>query len=161
VSYTYSHSYRKVETVNNNEWYRAPSDRPHNVNIVLSYDITKRINLSGSWTYSTGTPVTYPEARMVIPGGVFSVNDTHLPVYGKRNTYRLPDYHRLDVAATFELRKRGRYSHDLNISLYNAYARHNPWYITFQQEEGQPNNRYSEAIYLFSVVPSITYNFKF
>jgi len=161
VSYTYSRSHRKVETVNNNEWYSAPSDRPHNVNIVLSYDITKRINLSGSWTYSSGIPVTYPEARFVIPGGIFSVNDTHLPVYGKRNTYRLPDYHRLDIAATFELKKHGRYSHDLNVSLYNAYGRHNPWYITFSQEEGQPNNWYAEAIYLFSVVPSVTYNFKF
>ncbi len=161
VSYTYSRSYRKVETVNDNDWYRAPSDRPHNLNIVLSYDITKRINLSANWTYSTGSPVTYPEGRFVIPAGEFAVNDTYVPVYGKRNTYRMPDYHRLDLAATFELKKHGRYQHDLNISLYNAYGRHNPWYITFLEEENDPGNMYAESIYLFSIVPSITYNFKF
>jgi hypothetical protein len=160
VSYTYSRSFRKVETVNYNEWYRSPADRPHSLNVVLSYDATKRINLSASWTYSTGTPVTYPEGRFAVPAGAFGTNTTYLPLYGRRNTYRMPDYHRLDLAATFELRKRGRYSHDLNVSLYNAYARHNPWYIGFRQEENQPENLYAEAMYLFSVVPSVTYNFK-
>lgn len=161
VSYTYAHSYRKVQTVNDNEWYRAPSDRPHNLNVVLSYDVTKRINLSANWTYATGSPVTYPEGMFEIPAGEFAEHNSYVPIYGKRNTYRMPDYHRLDLAATFTLKKHGRYEHDLNLSLYNAYGRHNPWYITFREEETQPGMMYAESVYLFSVVPSITYNFKF
>ncbi|MDR1225368.1 MAG: TonB-dependent receptor [Prevotellaceae bacterium] len=161
VSYTYSRSHRKVQTVNNNDWYRATFDKPHNLNIVLSYDITKRINLSANWTYSTGTPVTYPENQFVIPDGMFGSRPTYVPTYGSRNTYRMPDYHRLDLAATFELKKHGRYSHELNVSIYNAYGRHNSWFVTFREEENQPGNNYAESVYLFSIVPSITYNFKF
>jgi hypothetical protein len=165
VSYTLSRSFREVETVNDNEWYRAPFDKPHNLNIVLSYDIAKRINVSANWTYSTGTPVTFPENRFYVPGNGFGNEGQYVPIYGKRNTYRLPDYHRLDLSANFILNKNGnknRYYHELNISLYNAYARKNPWYVTFTEEEPTGSgNMYAEMVYLFSIVPSITYNFSF
>lgn len=154
VSYTYSRSFRKVSTVNNDEWYQAPFDRPHNLNIVASYDITKRINLSANWTFSSGSPTTFPEGRYVADGA-------SIPIYGKRNTYRLDDYHRLDVAVNFELKKHGRYSHELNVSLYNAYARHNTWFIQFTEEPANSGVMYADKLYLFSVVPSVTYNFKF
>ncbi|MDR0712221.1 MAG: TonB-dependent receptor [Prevotellaceae bacterium] len=154
VSYTYSRSFRRVPTVNNDEWYQAPFDRPHNLNIVASYDVTRRINLSANWTFSSGSPVTFPEGRYVMDG-------TSIPIYGKRNTYRLDDYHRLDVAVNFELRRHGRYSHELNLSLYNAYARHNTWFIQFTEEPLNSGIMYADKLYLFSVVPSVTYNFKF
>lgn len=154
VSYTYSRSFRKVPTVNSDEWYQAPFDRPHNLNIVASYDITRRINLSANWTFSSGSPTTFPEGRYVAEG-------TTIPIYGKRNTYRLDDYHRLDVAANVELKKHGRYSHELNLSLYNAYARHNTWFIQFTEDPAGSGIMYADKLYLFSVVPSVTYNFKF
>ena len=154
LSYTYSRSFRRVQTVNNDEWYQAPFDRPHNLNIVASYDITRRINLSANWTFSSGSPTTFPEGRYAAEGA-------SIPIYGKRNTYRLDDYHRLDVAANVELKKHGRYSHELNVSLYNAYARHNTWFIQFTEEPAGSGAMYADKLYLFSVVPSVTYNFKF
>jgi hypothetical protein len=154
VSYTYSRSFRKVPTVNNDEWYQAPFDRPHNLNIVASYDITRRINLSANWTFSSGSPVTFPEGR-------YTVDGTSIPIYGKRNTYRLDDYHRLDLAVNFELQKHGRYSHEINVSVYNAYARHNTWFIQFTEEPANSGIMNADKLYLFSAVPSITYNFKF
>jgi hypothetical protein len=154
ISYTYSRSFRKIRTVNNDEWYQAPFDRPHNVNIVASYDIAKRLNLSANWTFSSGTPVTFPEGRYVADG-------SSIPIYGKRNTYRLDDYHRLDVALNIELKKRRRYSHEINLSLYNAYARHNTWFIQFTEDPENSGIMYADKLYLFSVVPSVTYNFKF
>jgi hypothetical protein len=154
VSYTYSRSFRQVNTVNNNEWYQASYDRPHNLNIVASYDLFKRVSLSANWTYSTGMPTTFPEGRMVIDG-------VSIPVYGKRNTYRFEDYHRLDVALNIVLNRHGFYSHELNISAYNAYARHNTWYIQFTEEPEGSGIMNADKLYLFSIVPSVTYNFKF
>ncbi|MGL4364226.1 MAG: TonB-dependent receptor [Bacteroidales bacterium] len=154
ISYTYARSFRKVDDINQNKWYQTTFDRPHNLNIVANYDLTKRINLAASWTYATGTPTTFPEGR-------FEVDGTYLPIYADRNTYRLDDYHRLDLAATFILKKRRNYQHDLNLSLYNAYARHNTWYLQFQEEPIGSSNMFANKIYLFSIVPSITYNFKF
>ncbi|MGL5912923.1 MAG: TonB-dependent receptor [Bacteroidales bacterium] len=154
VSYTYSRSFRKVDEVNNNKWYQTTFDRPHSVNIVANYDITKRINVAASWTYATGMPTTFPEGR-------FEVDGSYIPIYGGRNTYRLDDYHRLDLAATFVLKKRKGYEHDINLSVYNAYGRHNTWYMQFVEEPRNSGNMFAERVYLFSVIPSITYNFKF
>jgi hypothetical protein len=153
VSYTYAHSLRRVETVNNDEWYQAPSDRPHNLNIVASYDITKTLNISANWTYATGMPTTFPIGR-------YDAGGTIVPIYGKRNTDRFEDYHRLDVALTVQLRKHKRYSHELNISAYNAYNRHNTWYIQFAEDPDNKGATKATKVYLFGVVPSITYNFK-
>jgi len=153
VSYTYSRSFRKIDEVNDNEWFRSPFDKPHNISIVANYDITKKWSVAASWVYATGQPVTYPVGRYLI-------GDRYVPIPSKRNAYRFPDYHRLDVSATWKISKPNkRFQNELNLSIYNAYARKNPWTIYFRQEEDNPNKSYAEMIYLFSVVPSLTWNF--
>jgi len=155
VSYTYSRSYRTIDEINNREKYRSPFDRPNNISIVLNYEITPRLMTSATWVYSSGIPVTYPTGR-------FEVEGVYVPIYSKRNEYRYPDYHRLDLAVTWKLTKQGsKFSNELNFSLYNAYGRKNPWTIYFQQEEDNPDKTYAEMLYLFSFVPSITWNFSF
>jgi len=47
----------------------------------------------------------------------------------------------------------------LNISVYNLYGRKNPWAINFRMKP--TGEQYLEMTYLFSVVPSITWNFSF
>ena len=155
VSYTYARSFRKIDEVNNGEWYRSPNDRPHNISIVLNYEITPKLMVGASWVYATGMPVTYPTGR-------FEVEGTYVPIYSKRNEYRYPDYHRLDLSLTWKLSDpKKRFQHELNFSLYNAYGRKNPWTVYFLQEEEQPDITYGEMLYLFSFVPSITWNFSF
>jgi hypothetical protein len=89
------------------------------------------------------------------------IGNVILPIYSDRNTERYPDYHRLDLSYTHKLRKHGRYEQELNFSLYNAYGRHNTWAIRFQQDNDDPKKTQAQNVYLFSIVPSITYNFKF
>lgn len=156
VSYTLSTSKRKVAQINNGNVYSAPYDKPHNISVVLNYEISNRIIISANWVYATGIPVTYPTGRAVIGNKI-------VPIYSDRNAYRLPDYHRLDIAATLKAKpKEGRRWHgEWNFSVYNAYARRNAWTINFVQDDKNPNNTYAEKTYLFSIIPSITYNFTF
>jgi hypothetical protein len=155
VSYTLSRSLRKIDTVNNDDWYRSPYDRPHNISAVLNYELSPKWSVSANWVYATGIPVTYPVGR-------FEVENVYIPIYSKRNEYRYPDYHRMDIAAVWKISKpEKRFQHELNFSLYNAYGRKNPWAIYFNQEEDNPNVSYAEMLYLFSFVPSITWNFSF
>jgi hypothetical protein len=123
---------------------------------VASYDLLPRITLSGNWVYATGAPVTFPTGRMV-------VGNTVIPVYSERNSYRMPDYHRLDISFTWKSKEKPgrRWSSDLNLSFYNAYARKNPWSISFIEDPDNPGETYAEMTYLFSIVPAITYNFRF
>ncbi|MFW5710211.1 MAG: hypothetical protein ACOCXW_01940, partial [Bacteroidota bacterium] len=106
--------------------------------------------------YSTGSPVTFPVQRAHIGGLI-------MPVYSKRNAYRLPDYHRLDLSFTIGPKKKeGKlWQGEWNFSVYNAYGRKNTWAINFEQDYQDPDITYAEKTYLFSVVPAITYNFKF
>ena len=155
VNYTLSRSERTIPEVNKGKTYLSPYDKTHNVNVVANYEFSKKVSVSAIWVYATGNPTTYPSGR-------FQIENEYFPIYSGRNEYRRPDYHRLDLSFTYipkpDTKKRWR--GEWNVSLYNAYGKKNPWTITYEQNEdsGLP---YAEMMYLFGVVPSITYNFKF
>ncbi len=156
VSYTLSKARREMKDINNGNPYDAPYDKPHDISIVLNYNFSKRLVGGLNWVYSSGLPVTFPTGRTVWGNKI-------VPIYSDRNDYRMPDYHRLDVSLTLKPKdkpKRKFYG-EWNLSVYNAYARKNAWTINFQQDPNDPYTTYAEMTYLFSIIPSISYNFKF
>ncbi len=156
ASYTISKTLRKIDGINFNDPYPAPYDRPHDISIVANYQLNKKISLGFTWVYSTGQPVTFPVGR-------FEYNNTIVPVYSERNSYRMADYHRLDLSFTYIINNNPekKWHSEFNISLYNAYSRKNPYLISFQSSEDNLNITYAEMTYLFGIVPAFTYNFKF
>ena len=155
ISYTYSRAYRTIEEVNFGKEYRSPYDRPHNFVIVANYDITPRLSVAANWIYNTGQPVTYPYGQYSMGGTTFAIYN------GSRNESRYPAYHRMDVSLTWQLpdRRWKLWDSELNVSVYNVYAHHNTWAVTFSQD-GNGGVK-TEKMYLFSAVPSISYQFKF
>ncbi|MBL7139169.1 MAG: TonB-dependent receptor [Bacteroidales bacterium] len=156
VSYTLSKSMRKIPEINNGNPYPAPYDKPHNIAIVANYQIHPRWSVSANWVYATGNPVTFPIGRAEIGGKV-------IPIYSDRNAYRYQDYHRLNLSLTFysKVKEGKRFKWDINASAYNVYNRHNTWSVNFVQDNENPTITYAEKIYLFGIVPSITFNFHF
>jgi hypothetical protein len=156
ISYTLSKTLRTFAEINDGNSYPAPYDRPHDLAFVLSYDITQRIGLAVNWIYSTGLPFTLPSGR-------YEVMNNILPLYTGRNEYRLPDYHRLDLSITLRGKDKPgkRWRGEWNLSFYNAYARKNVWTLNFVPDEAEPDVTHAEMTYLFTIVPAITYNFKF
>lgn len=167
AGYTYSRAKRKFAGINNGQSYNAFCDRPHQVNLMLSYDITLRWNIGTTWMYSTGAPFSSPIS-------FYHYNGEEVPIYGQKNNDRLPDYHRLDVSATFKLNKNEekRYRHSISFSMFNAYGRKNALFINYNKEQTETNEfkipadlsnatRTTSQFYLFRFMPSFTYNFKF
>ncbi|MEO1516088.1 MAG: TonB-dependent receptor [Bacteroidota bacterium] len=156
IGYTLSRTEKKIDQINQNQWYAAKFDKTHDVSVVLSYDWRPRINFSANWVYSTGGAVTFPTGRYEVLG-------TIVPVYSERNGERLPSYHRLDIAATIKGRKKwfGAIENEWLISVYNVYNRKNPYSINFRQEADNPSVTYAEKTYLFGALPSVTLNLKF
>ena len=156
ISYTYSRAEHTIQGINNNETYLAPYDRPNTVYVVANYELSNRISFGANFVYATGLPVTYPIARM-------EFGDAILPVYSKRNEYRMPDYHRLDVSLTWKpkAKKQHAWSGEWNFSVYNVYGHKNAWAINFVNDPDTAFKTKAEMTYLFTFVPSITYNFKF
>jgi len=154
VGYTWSRTERLIDGINNNNWYPARQDITHDVSVVAIYDVSKKWSLSASWVYNTGNAVTFPS-------GKYELNGVTQYYYTERNGYRMPDYHRLDVSATRYLRKTKRFESSLNFSVYNAYGHKNPFSIDFEQDADDPSKTNAVMTYLFTYVPSITYNFRF
>ena len=156
ISYTYSRAERTIQGINNNETYLAPYDRPSTIYIVGNYELNERISFGANFIYATGQPITYPIARM-------EVGNVILPVYSKRNEYRMPDYHRLDVSLTWKpkAKKKRAWTGEWNFSVYNVYGHKNAWAINFVDDQDTAYKTKAEMTYLFTFVPSITYNFKF
>ena len=159
VSYSYTVSERKVEGISNSEWFLSNYSKPHELNVVSSFKINKRWTLSSNFSYSTGLPYSFPTNRYALLG--YTINHD---VYNKRNTSNLKDNHRLDLSATLDskVKPNKRYSWSLIFGLYNVYARKNPFSVYFQQKQDNPEEIEVVQISLIgSIVPSITYNFKF
>lgn len=155
ASYTLSKALRRIEEINNYEWYNANYDKPHSFNIMLSYQLWPRVNIGAAWIYTTGAPTTLPTSKWEYYGVI-------MPGYSERNGYRLPDYHRLDVSTTIRLSKERRKTlHELNISVFNAYNRKNPFTIYFEPESPGSSNMQAYQLSMFGIVPSITWNFRF
>ncbi|MCF8368558.1 MAG: TonB-dependent receptor [Bacteroidales bacterium] len=166
VSYTYSRIFKRINGINDGREYPAYYDRPNDLSFFFSYHLTKKLNFSANWTYYTGSAITTPIS-------FYEYNDYVVPIYGDKNNDRLPDYHRLDIALSWQLNKPERkFQHNLTLAIYNFYNKHNPVSINFnkiEKEDGGfviPENLYgtSEILttnkYLMGIMPSITYKFK-
>ncbi len=154
ISYTLAKSERKINGINAGNWYNARQDRTHDIAIVGVYDISKKVSLSAAWVYYTGDAITAPV-------GKYKLDDQSFYYYGKRNANRMPDYHRLDIGATVQLRKKKTFSSELALSLYNAYGRKNAYAITFRESAADPTKTEMVKTSLFQFLPSISYCFKF
>lgn len=154
IGYTLSKSEKKIDEVNNNEWYDATQDRTHDISVVGIYQLNHKWSFSAAFVYYTGNAITYPSGKYMIDG-------LEIPYYTERNGYRAPDYHRLDLGATLVLRNRKNYYSDLSFGLYNAYGRENPYSIDFRADKNDPSKATAYQYSLFRFVPSVTWNFKF
>ncbi len=156
ISYTLSRTLRTIDEINDGKEYVANFDRPHNLSIVLAYDINPQWSLGFTWVYNTGLPLTAPTGKFTYQGQV-------VPVYSERNGARIPDYHRSDFSVTLDPKKNEgrRFKSSWNLSVYNMYARKNPFSITFEEDDDNPGQTQAIRTYLFSIIPTVTYNFKF
>ncbi|MDL1913402.1 MAG: TonB-dependent receptor [Bergeyella sp.] len=154
-SYTLSKSERKIECINNDQWYSAPTDQTHNISFTATYQLSKKWSASALFIYTTGRAVTFP-------AGKYSIDEKNVLQYsGGRNTDRMPAYHRLDLSVTYESSSKGRYRSSWTFGIYNVYARENPYHISFEEDPDGPGTVVVNQISLFRLIPNITYNFKF
>lgn len=154
IGYTLARSERKIPGINNGNYYPAKQDRTHDVAVVGIYELAKKWVVSATWVYYTGNAVTFPNGKYEIDGRIFNY-------YSERNANRMPSYHRLDIGATWTVKKTEKFESSWNFSVYNAYGRKNAYTITFRENPDDPTRTEAVKTSLFTFVPSITYNFNF
>lgn len=156
ISYTLSRSERKVNGVNNYDWFPVRFDRTHNFYLVLNYKINEKWELASNFVYSSGTPTTFYNNQYRVQG--YIVPDV---LNNARNNVRNPDYHRLDFSATYNRKKGRKWESNWVFSVYNAYNRRNPFSIYFNTNyQNQNVNQAIRFSVIGSIVPAVSYNFK-
>ncbi|MEM6831797.1 MAG: TonB-dependent receptor, partial [Bacteroidota bacterium] len=160
ISYTYSRSLRTIanefeeEIINDGEEFPANIDRPHNISTVFNYRFGSGIVFSGVFNYSTGSPFTLPE-------GKFLYNGQELGFFDRRNNFRAPDTHRLDLSLQFHFSSKKKIWSGLwNFSVYNIYGRKNPFSVFFQDFPGVSPQAYKLTV-VGSPFPSLSYELTF
>jgi hypothetical protein len=155
IAYTLSKTERKIDGINHNEWYNAKQDRTHEFSVVSSLQLSEKWVLSANWVYYTGNAVTFPAGKYIVR------TDRLVYYYTERNSYRMPAYHRLDIAATVQLHQSKTYSSNLHFGVYNAYGRENAYSMYFREAKNNPDMTEAVQLTLFRFIPSVTYNFNF
>lgn len=159
IGYTLSWTWREFADLNAGEKFPAKYDRRHDLSLVGMYEPNKRLKFSAVFVYGTGNATTLPE-RFYIINGILTQE------YSKVNHYRMPPYHRMDLAVTLtpSVKPGSKFSHYWVFSVYNVYSRMNPYFIYFDQT-GSPYNGTLQVearqVSLFPIIPSVTWNFKF
>lgn len=159
ASYTYSRVFSRFksrfdeETINSGNYFPANFDKPHDIKVVANYKLSRRLNTSANFDYSTGRPITFPVA-------FYDFNNTTHVYYSGRNEFRIPDYMRLDLSMTINgnLKAKKLNHSSLTATVYNVLGRKNPYSIFFKNEDGVIKG-YQMTIFGQPIF-MVTYNFR-
>ncbi|MBS0031284.1 carboxypeptidase-like regulatory domain-containing protein [Chitinophaga sp. 22321] len=163
IGYTLSWSTRRFPGINNDKIYPYKYDQRHELELVLMQRLGKHWELSASWHYNSGTPITLPVSSYA---GIDnpspwdpSVGHTSIDRYENWNNYRSADVHRLDIGITHTKQKK-RWSRSWNVSIFNVYNRKNPFVYTIN-DDPDTHKRYLIQATILPILPSVTYAIKF
>ena len=167
TSYTLSSSLRQTnsnyedEIINDNQIFPSNYDKPHNLVMNTTYNISRRWKLGGTFTYNTGRPVTLPEIQ-------YWSGQNQVIYFSDRNKYRLPDYHRLDISISLDenLKKFQKGKGSWTFSIMNVYGRKNAYSVFYKKEKPGPETNFrAYNLYKLYIIgkplPTLTYNFTF
>ena len=173
LSYTWSRATRQFENINNGEEFLYDYDRPHSIALSLNRRISDRLSLNAAWVFETGIPFTPVVGRMYSPSTYSyyqSDNDLRLYeafIYGERNSDRMRNYHRLDIALHYNYYTRRNHRRaQWSFSVYNIYNRKNPnfYYFTHDsQDRGLSRSWHNHEpfslyqISFFPILPTVSY----
>lgn len=167
LSYTLARSDRQFDRINLGRTYPFKYDRRHDLKAALIFKLNDHLHLSANWIYSTGAAysLSLEKFRLALPDQQYN-GGVEVLVFGSKNQFRLPDYHRFDLAANWEWGKDRPVGHGLTVGVYNLYSRRNPIYYDLRTTYVNQDDRlFAERdfvqIFLAPVLPSLSYRFIF
>lgn len=173
VSYTLARTERQVESLNGGNWYPTRYDRTHTLNVVGQYELNKKWSFGANLALISGVPYSLAPQQGTYENFTYGITGA-----GVRGNIRLPLYNRFDISATKKNKKAlfGKGESEWVFSVYNITNRRNPFSIYTQPKEDKTvpetvafpeyNQKIAEieAVRLSiigSLIPSVSYNFKF
>jgi hypothetical protein len=162
LSYTWSRSLLKFDSefledkINLGKTFPSDYDIPNKINITGEYRLNKRLSFTANFIYQTGRPLS-------LPSGQFYYMNNLMSYYSGKNQFRYKPYHRLDLGAILRNKQKPnrKWQGYWALSVYNVYDRQNEYYIGIQNKNDGTRNTEAVSMWIFGIVPSLSYNIKF
>lgn len=157
IAYTLSETTRQFPEINSGQTFPFRYDRRHDMKITLHQRINSWLDADVVWIYATGNPITLSGVKYthLSPGNEV---DREVFVFTEVNGYRLPAYHRLDLALNAHFTT-GRFQNSIQLGVYNLYNRYNPFYLYVDARSGVDGKAIQYT--LLPILPSFRYEIKF
>lgn len=156
ASYTLGWAQRRIDGINQSRMFPASYDRRHQFTFMAQLKVGERMRLTAQWQFASGMAYSFPSGKYEFDGHI-------VPLYTDRNAFRLPAVHHLDLS--FHIYRKPdpskKNQSSFNFSVYNAYGRKNAYAYIFRQSKYDPAAMEVVKLYLFSILPSFSYNFRF
>ncbi|MBP3213944.1 MAG: TonB-dependent receptor [Bacteroidaceae bacterium] len=152
VSYAYGRARRTYLMPEGKRTYPANHERPHELNVVLTYSTPRHWSFGTTFVACSGTPFTAPKAIYVMNGNVMAL-------YGEHNANRLATYWRMDASVNYRWKGNGRLEQGVNLSLYNLLC-HNNDLFHYVRTDRRGTVRYRAVGFVSPILPSVSYFIK-
>ncbi len=173
IGYTLAYVRRgNFERIMDGRFFSPRFDRRHDLSVVAMYEVTRWLSLTSTFVFGSGDLTWLPSGRSIFQDVSGAPISPILPIYGDRNTFRMPPYHRMDLGIVLRFFPKWG-ENDLSISVYNVYDRRNPYFLYLEPQYAQdfgengpppgavPTRIAPKQVSLFPILPSVTWNFKF
>jgi len=173
ISYALSRTNYLFDGINQGRSFVPRQDRTSVVNFVLNGNVGDIFNgrwsgaptkSSSNWmlglnfVYTTGQPITVPSSSYYVntlpDWNNYNPNGDNLPGYklypGTINTYRLPDYIRMDISVTWENNFKG-WSLSPYLQIFNFGNRANVWFINYSSKD--VNGKIEQEVKTVNMLP--------
>ena len=185
IGYTLSYTKRTFPDLNRGKEFYAKYDRRNDASVVLSYDLNKKWTFATIFVYGTGNAITIPTSYYVIDGNItYDYSDRNafrMPAYHRLDisaTFTPDKIKHIERRKNRVSKRKGiaieevklpnkyfkNYESSWNFSVFNVYNRHNPYILYFANEGSATQGNLkikAKQVYLFPILPSVTWNFKF
>jgi hypothetical protein len=157
LTYALSKAERQFPDLNSGRPFPFRFDRRHDLKIVVLQRLTRWLDASAVWAFATGNPITLAGVKFQhhTPNGDI---ERTVFAYTEVNGYRLPAYHRLDLALNVHFNV-GQAQHAIQLGAYNAYNRSNPFFLYV--DSGSGSNARAIQYTLLPLLPAFRYEVKF
>lgn len=178
ASYCLSRSTRVFQnkTVNMGRRFPFSYDRNHVVKVLAQFHCSKQVELNAEWEFLSGARMTTPIGYMIAHSpdidsphykeeNRLNLDDSDVALrYDKRNNYKLPCSHQLNLGASFH-KKIKHCERIINLSIINAYGHKNPDIVRIVSKEDSKNvskdNFQLRQSTFIIFLPSFSYTFIF
>ena len=128
----------------------------HQLKVDAEYAFNSHWALSAAFTFASGRVYTPTKYLYVIANRIITE-------FAATNSGRLPDYHRLDIGASYRFKTGGKLpmTHMVNVSIINAYGHKNIESQYFSVNTETMRYELGQTWSLYRFLPSISYSIDF